>query len=147
MAHRVQEGGKEKASARRKALKAKKEQERRDAFDKQCRENEAKGLTKLGYTKTFKEQSVIFYLNGVKTTCKVDYHQMSPHLEFRGKPSVLTETGYRSHFMQGDLSQYGSLKDAVAAQVEYIIRHPQLKNSKAPYTLTWRRPNRNRRMV
>lgn len=128
---------KQKAAESRQRAREKREKERWGAFQKQCEENEAKGLTRAGYTKTFEGQSVTFYINNVKIVCTVDYEQSCPHLEFRGEPSALTETGYRSHFMQADLNQYESLMDAVADQVEYIIRNRYCQNSKAKYTLTW----------
>lgn len=58
-------------------------------------------------------------------------------MEFRGEPCLLSETGYRSHFLQMDLKDYPSLKEAVVEQVEYIIRNRYCQNSKAKYTLTF----------
>lgn len=113
------------------------DRERRAAFQKQCQENEAKGLTMFGYPKAYDHESIELYINNKKMVCKVDYDMSTPHLEFRGEPCILTETGYRSHFMQGDLTGYASLKALVEEQVDYIIRNRYCQNSKAKYTLTW----------
>lgn len=127
-----------KAADRRKAIKALEQKQRQEAFDKQCADNEAKGLTRSGFTKTFDGQSIVLYIDNKKMTCTVEYDICdAPHMEFQGEPNILTETGYRSHFLDEDLAQYRSLADAVADQVEYIIRNRYLKNSKAKYTLSW----------
>jgi len=115
----------------------KKAKTRQEEYRKKWDENKAKGLTGPGYTKTFDGEELTFYLNNVAITCKVDYNIGGPHLEFRGEPTLLTETGYRSHFMNGDLNRYDSLKDCIVESVEYIIRDRYCQNSKAEYTLTW----------
>lgn len=118
----------------------KKQREAHDKFRKQCQENEAKGLTWAGYTKSFEGQSKTFYLNGVEIIGTIDYSiASSPHLEFRSikdkEPSVLTETGYRSHFTQTDLGQYKTLEEAVEAMVAQVMSEERKRGKK--YTLTW----------
>jgi len=113
----------------------KKDQERQEAYNRQCEENVAKGLTRHGFTRTFEGEEILFYLNNIEITCAIDYGMECPHLEFKGEPNVMTETGYRSHFSQVELSQYPTLKEVVEAAVGAIMRE-ELKK-KIQYSLTW----------
>lgn len=118
-----------------------KEKQRKEALaalEKEWAGNEAKGLTRLGFTKTFDGQSIDLYIDNKKMVCTVGYDICEgPHMEFKGEPNILTKTGYRSHFLGVDLKQYGSLADAVGHQVEFIIRDRHMNNSKAKYILSW----------
>jgi len=109
-------------------------------YQLKCDENEAKGLTRDGFTKKFDGESRTFYLNGVAITCSIDY-DIAPHLEFRSvnekEPNLISETGYRSHFTNVDQKQYDTMEESIEDAVEYIIRNKHMKNSKKPYTLTW----------
>lgn len=102
--------------------------------------NLAKGLTGLGFTKTFEGQSIEFYLNNTKIVATVDYDITSPHIEFKGEPNVLTETGYRSHFSRIDLKEYKSMQEMVEDTVaRLMLAKQQGKKSKKSviYSLTW----------
>jgi len=110
-------------------------------FHLEWEENKANGLTGQGFTKKFEGESRTFYLNGVEITCTIDYEISAPHLEFRSvkdkEPSVITETGYLSHFTNVDQKQYDTMEESIKDVVEYIMRNKHMKNSKKPYTLTW----------
>lgn len=126
---------KQKAAECRQRARERKEKEQHDAFKKHWNENLANGLTGTGYTKTFEGQSITFYLNNIEIKAAVDYKISGPHIEFRGEPSVLTETGYRSHFTNTDLGQFSTMKEMVEAMVAEIMSEERKRSKK--YTLTW----------
>ena len=98
------------------------------------RENEEKGLTKYGWTRSFDGVSKVFYLDDIEITCPVNYFfGCTPHVEFHGEPSYLTSTGYRSYFSQGDLVCFASIEKLIEWVVEDVLRQQHTKVR--PYTL------------
>jgi len=129
----------EKATTQRAKLKAKKEKAQQDAYKKQCQDYLDQGLTRQGFTKKFEGQSVIFYLNNIEIKCTIDYDMAVPHLEFYSvkdrEPSVLTETGYRSHFTQVNLKDFESMEKVIESCVKSIMSEDRKKGKK--YILSW----------
>lgn len=115
----------------------KKQKQQHYAFEMECQENVAKGLTFTGFTKTFEGESRTFYLNNIEITCKVDYDISSPHLEFKGEPNLITSTGYFSHFVQVDLKEFATMEEMIEYMVAGLMN--EKRNGKKPkeYTLTW----------
>ena len=102
-----------------------------------ARENEEKGLTHSGYTRTYDGEHRTFTLNGVEITCTVDYDLSLPHLEFTSEtPSILTSTGYRSHFEDSDLSSWPTLELLITSAILRII-HEKHPRKAPPYTLSF----------
>ena len=119
-------------------VKTKKDRAEYDARQAEIKDNLAKGLTMFGHIKAYDGESRTFYLNNVAIKCSIDY-DISPHLEFYSvkdkEPSVLTETGYRSHFTSMRISDYPTMEAVIEAAVKSIMNEERKKSKK--YTLTW----------